>query len=142
MSKSAPFSIRLSPRINMMVSEEANRTRRSKGSVIEALADEALRCRRFPGITFRGEDWKRRAWVMGTSLEVFEVIWALEDFGAPKRMADALNITERQIDLALAYYREFPEEINQAIADNRQSLDELQKRFPFVDVPNRRGPSH
>lgn len=79
---------------------------------------------------------------MGTSLEVFEVIWALEDFGAPKRMADALNITERQIDLALAYYREFPEEINQAIADNRQSLDELQKRFPFVDVPNRRGPSH
>lgn len=47
MAKSEPFSMRLSPDVGAMVSEEAARTRRSKVAVIEALADEALRARRF-----------------------------------------------------------------------------------------------
>ena len=49
MAKSSPFSMRLSERSDALVSEEARRTRRSKGAVVEALAEEALRARLFAG---------------------------------------------------------------------------------------------
>jgi len=50
----APFSIRLSKGLDAAVADEARRTKRSKGAVLESLADEAMRLRRFPGIAFRG----------------------------------------------------------------------------------------
>jgi hypothetical protein len=49
MRKAAPFSMRLSDVTDQLVSEEARRTRRTKGAVVEGLAEEALRARRFPG---------------------------------------------------------------------------------------------
>ncbi|MGH9381697.1 MAG: hypothetical protein ACRD2Z_13940 [Thermoanaerobaculia bacterium] len=74
MARSHPFSVRLSPRTDELVTREARRTRRSKGAVLENLADEALRTRRFPGVAFRGSDWNRRAWVIGTALDVWEIV--------------------------------------------------------------------
>ena len=35
------------------------------GPLVEALTEEAMRTRRFPGIGFRGEDARRRPWVRG-----------------------------------------------------------------------------
>jgi hypothetical protein len=52
--------MRLSKRLEALVDREARRTGRSRGAIIEALADEALRMRLFPGIAFRGADWERR----------------------------------------------------------------------------------
>lgn len=132
--KSQPFTLRLSASLDKLVSEEARRSRRSKAAVIEALADEALRCRRFPGIAFRGSDWNRRAWVVGTSLDVWEIIQAFQDFGSVERMAATTDLAERQIRLALAYYREFAQEIDQAITDNMRSLQDLRSSFPTFDV--------
>ena len=64
--KSAPFSIRLGMEEDAFVRDEARRLRRSRGSVIEAYTAEAIRMRRFPGVAFRGDDYRRRAWVLGT----------------------------------------------------------------------------
>ncbi len=132
--KTHPFSLRLSSRVHRYVTEEARRTRRSRAAVLEALADEAMRSRRFPGVGFKGEDWDRRAWLMGTGLDIWQVIEALHDFGSVERMALESDLNERQIRLAAAYYREFPEEIDQAIARNRRSLQELRVEFPHIDV--------
>ena len=74
MVKSKPFTLRLTPETDAWVEHEARRTKRSKGAVVEALAEEAARLRRFPGIGFRGPDHDRRAWLRGTGLEVWEVI--------------------------------------------------------------------
>jgi len=73
-TKSAPFSIRLGPQEDRFVREEAQRLRRSRGSVVESYTAEAIRMRRFPGIAFRGEDERRRAWVIGTGLDVWETL--------------------------------------------------------------------
>ena len=126
--------MRLSPIVDALVAEEAARTRRSKGSVVEALADEALRARLFPGIAFRGADWERRPWVIGTALDVWQVVDAHRDFGSVERMVEESNLTERHIRLALRYYERFPEEIDEAIARNRRPLAELRAEFPFIDV--------
>jgi hypothetical protein len=113
--------MRLSQKMETLVELEAARTGRSKGAIVEALAEEALRMRLFPGIAFRGTDWERRAWVIGTALDV-------------QRMVEGGSASERAIDLALGYYERFPEEIDAAIADNRRPIDQLRAEFPFIAV--------
>lgn len=134
MAKSEPFSLRLSPVVEALVSEEAKRTRRSKGAVVEALATEALKTRLFPGIAFRGVDWERRGWLIGTALDVWEIVAAYRDFGSVERMAAKTDLSERQIRLAMAYYERFPAEIDEAIGRSRLSLEALRAAFPSIDV--------
>ena len=134
MSKSEPFSLRLSAELDRAVSEEAKRTRRSKGAVVEALAEEALKTRLFPGVAFRGVDWERRASVIGTALDVWEVVDAAEGFSSPSDMAAKTDLSERQVRVALAYYQRFPAEVDEAIARNRRSVEELRADFPTIEV--------
>jgi hypothetical protein len=136
-AKSAPFSMRMSKSLEALVDNEARRTGRSRGAVVEALAEEALRMRLFPGIAFRGTDWERRAWVMGTALDVWQIVDAYQDMGSLERMAEGGSASERQIQLALDYHRRFPDEIDQAIAENRHPIEQLKEEFPFIAAPGR-----
>jgi len=86
MPKSGPFTVRLNPRIESRITQIARETKRSKGAVLEELADEAERARRFPGIAFRGPNWSRRAWVLGTALDVWEIVQAFKDYGEKDSM--------------------------------------------------------
>lgn len=133
-TKSAPFSMRLSRRLEALVDREAKRTGRSKGAIVEALADEALRMRLFPGIAFRGADWERRAWVIGTALDVWQIVDAHRDIGSIESMAEGGSANERQIRLALDYHEMFPEEIDSAVAENRRPIEQLEEEFPFITV--------
>lgn len=74
MAKGQPFSVRLQEETQKLVEAEARRTRRSKSAVVEAFTEETARTRRFPGIAFRGDDARRRAWVIGSGLDVWETI--------------------------------------------------------------------
>jgi uncharacterized protein (DUF433 family) len=132
-SKSRPFSIRLSQTTNRFVEAEARRTKRSKRAVVEALTEEAARIPRFPGIAFRGEEPYREAWVIGTGLDVWEVIELLQDHGSVEPLLeDHENLTRRAVELAQAYYANYPEEIDEKIADNRRPLSELRELYPFA----------
>ena len=133
-AKSSPISVRISKRLEALVDQEARRTGRSRSAVLEALADEALRMRLFPGIAFRGADWERRAWVIGTALDVWQVVEAYRDIGSVERMVAEGAASERQIRLALAYYERFPEEVDAAIAANRRPLEQLRHEHPFIAV--------
>lgn len=131
-TKGAPFSIRLSAMTERLIEAEARRTRRSKSAVVEAFAEETARLRRFPGVGFRGEDASRRAWVIGSGLDVWEIIQMLDDFGSLDDLLDGTHLTERQVRLAAAYRAAFPEEIDEAISDNRRRPEELGDMYPFV----------
>jgi hypothetical protein len=132
--KSTPFSMRMSKRLQALVDREARRTGRSRGAIVEALAEEALRTRLFPGISFRGADWDRRAWVIGTALDVWQIVDAHRDIGSIEGVAEGGSANERHIRLALDYYKLFPEEIDAAIAENRRPVEELEQEFPFIAV--------
>ncbi len=131
-TKSAPFSMRLSKGLEALVDQEARRTGRSRGAIVEALADEALRMRLFPGIAFRGADWERRAWVIGTALDVWQIADAHRDIGSVERMVEGGGANERQIQLALDYHERFPDEIDAAISENRRTIEQLEDEFPFI----------
>jgi hypothetical protein len=97
-------------------------------------AEEARRTRIFPGIAFRGDDWDRRAWVIGTAYDVWQIVDAHRDVGSVEAMVAAGNLSERQIRLALVYYEQFPQEIDEAIALQRRPLPQLRAEYPFIKV--------
>lgn len=132
--KGKPFSVRFSRRTEKLVEHEARRLRRSKSAVVEAFTEETARTRRFPGIAFRGDDARRRAWVVGSGLDVWEIVQMAEDFRSPKRLVSETHLTERQVRLALAYHAEYPDEIDQLVADNRRPVEELRSLYPFIEV--------
>ncbi|MGH3563464.1 MAG: hypothetical protein ACRDTN_17180 [Mycobacterium sp.] len=130
--KGEPFSVRFTLSTDRTVEAEARRTRRSKSAIVEALTEEAVRTRRFPGLAFRGEDARRRPWVIGSGLDVWEIIQMLEDFGSIQRLTKETQLNERQVLLALAYRDSYAEEIADAIAENRQPADDWLQLYPFV----------
>lgn len=132
--KGQPFSVRLEEETERLVEAEARRTRRSKSAVVEAFTEEAARVRRFPGIAFRGDDARRRAWVIGSGLDVWEIAQMVEESGSAKQLVMQTQISPLQVRIAVAYRTAYPGEIDEAIADNRRPLDELRSQFPFVEV--------
>lgn len=134
MAKGQPFSVRLDDRTEKLVEAEARRTRRTKSAVVEAFTEETARTRRFPGIAFRGDDARRRSWVIGSGLDVWEVIQMLEDFGSPEALVADTTLSPAQVRLAIAYRDAYPEEVEEAIADNRRPIADAGVLYPFIEV--------
>jgi uncharacterized protein (DUF433 family) len=86
-------------------------------------AEEALKARLFPGIAFRGDHHNRRAWLIGTSLDVWQVVEAYKVFSESfERVLAETGLTERELRAALSYYGRFPQEVDDLIALDRRPL--------------------
>jgi len=136
MAKGQPFSVRLEAETERLVEAEARRTRRSKSAVVEAFTEESARARRFPGIAFRGDDARRRAWVIGSGLDVWEIVHMLEDFGSPELLVHDTQLSMTHVRLAIAYRDAYPDEIGEAIAENLRPIADIGILFPFIAVAN------
>ena len=88
--------------------------------------------RRFPGVAFRGDDYRRRAWVLRTGFDVWEIVALLRDFESAEDLAREYELNPAHIRLALAYYRDFPEEIDVLIERGRRPEREVLERHPFI----------
>jgi uncharacterized protein (DUF433 family) len=135
--KTQPFSIRLGERANRLVSEEARRSGRSRSVVVEELAEEAAKARLHPGIAFRGRP--RRAWVIGSGLDVWEIIDLLRSYedDVTALTADHQLVSERHVRTAVAYANQFTDEIEALLEENRRPLAELTSLYPFLQSPGR-----
>ena len=131
MPKSKPFTIRLSEEVGSWLERENRRTRLPKSALLESLAEESIRTRRFPGIGFRGPEHSRRAWVIGTGLDVWELSELYEGKGK-ERLLSEHNVSERQLELALSYYEMYPLEIDHAIEENARSPEAWHEISPSV----------
>ncbi|MGH3030600.1 MAG: hypothetical protein ACRDNE_07515 [Gaiellaceae bacterium] len=132
--KTQPFSVRLGPAANVLVTEEVQRLGRSRSAVVEELAEEAAKMRLFPGIGYRGRP--RRAWVIGSGLDVWEIVDLLRSYGgdAEKLRESHALVTDRHVRVARAYAERFPEEIEAFLEANRRPLEELRALYPFLEV--------
>jgi uncharacterized protein (DUF433 family) len=136
-TKGRPFTVRLRPEVERRLEEEAVRVRQPKTVMLEALADEGLRMRRFAGIGFMGPEHDRRAYLLGTGLEVWEVVELYRDYGEEEKglMLEAHPVTERQLRVALAYHREYPEEIDRHVRENARTPEEWDEIYPGLIPP-------
>jgi hypothetical protein len=112
------------------VKREAVAQRRSTSALIEELVDEGLRSRRHPLVSFRNGPTCRRAVLVGGP-DVWEVVDGLVggDVPAAARLDRAHKLFGwplAHIQAAVAYYGEFPEEIDAEIDANRSAGDEAE----------------
>jgi hypothetical protein len=133
-SKSQPFSIRLGEHADILVRDEVRRSGRSRSVVVEELAEEAAKTRLFPGVAFRGSP--RRAWVIGSGLDVWEILELLRSHAGDEEQLHAAHplLGERHVRIARAYGERFPDEIAAFVEDNRRPLDELRRLYPFLET--------
>jgi len=133
-AKSQPFSIRLGAHADVLVRDEVRRSGRSRSVVVEELATEAAKARLFAGIAFRGAP--RRAWVIGTGLDVWEILELLRSYAGDVAGLSAAHplVGERHLRIAQAYGERFGDEIALFAEDNRRSLDELRALYPFLQT--------
>ena len=134
MPKSKPFTIRLSDEVGGWLDRENRRTKLPKSALLEVLAEESIRTRRFPGIGFRGAEHSRRAWVIGTALDVWEVVELYKGKSRERLLAEH-NVSGRQLDLALSYYEAYPCEIDEALEENARTPEEWHKLYPSILPP-------
>lgn len=131
MPKTKPFTIRLSPEVKDWLERENRRTKLPKGVLLEHLAEESIRVRKFPGIGFRGAEHSRRAWIIGTALDVWELVELYEGKGEGRLLAEH-NVSQRQIALALSYREAYPQEIGEALEENARDPEEWHRFNPSV----------
>jgi hypothetical protein len=131
-AKTQPFSIRLGAQASLLVTDEVRRSGRSRSVVVEELTEEAAKMRLHPGIGFRGRP--RRAWVIGSGLDKWEIIDLLRSYGEDEELllSEHPLLTQRHLRTARAYAEHFPEEIEALIEENHRPLAELRELYPFL----------
>lgn len=97
--------------------------RRAEGS---AVVEE------FPRIGFRGPE--HRAYLLGTSLDVWEVIEARNAMGLAALLAEG-DLPRKKVLEAIRYYKRHPEEIDRAIAENAEMEASLRETSPGLFAP-------
>jgi hypothetical protein len=96
------------------------------------LIEEGLRHAEFPAVEFRDSDSGRQAYVVGSSLAVWEVAMIDESYGhSAEQTAAHLRWPVTRIEPVLAYARTYPQEIAAALLENRSvSPQDLQRSLP------------
>ncbi|HEY7676210.1 MAG TPA: hypothetical protein VIG69_03980, partial [Candidatus Methylomirabilis sp.] len=128
-------TLRLRPTLRSQIARLARRHRRSFSEVTQDLLEEALRLRACPGIYFADEPAGRVAKVMGTGLGVWEVT---RDYLELDRNEAALrkllpHLSGAQVRVCLIYYAKYPDEIDDAIQENREVTREtVEAALPTV----------
>jgi len=82
---------------------------------VQAFTQETAGTRRFPRIGIRGDDAARRAWVIGSGLDVWEIVQMLEDLGGVERLVAETHHSERQVRLVMAYRDAYPDDVTDAV---------------------------
>lgn len=101
-------------------------------------AEEAERMRRVPGIVFRDGTCGRVPCIVGTGLEVWEIVRGYrqvdEDFARLQYGYDWLSA--EQLQAALHYASLYPDEVNARIAeDDAFDIEKLWAEYPFTRPP-------
>ena len=97
---------------------------------------EGLRRSEFAFIDFRDSFAGRQAYIQGSTLAVWEVMLLMRSYkNKTSSVAKHLKWPEAKVKGAVNYAEAFPDEINQAIAENDSiDFDELKKTLPQASI--------
>jgi uncharacterized protein (DUF433 family) len=117
----------MSARTLARLDERARRRGEPKARTAERLIDEGLRMEDNPGIAFRDGPTGRRA-AMAGGPDVWEVIETLQGTGLTGNRAIAAtaewgSLTSAQIRVAVRYYAEYRDEVDERIRLNREEAE-------------------
>jgi uncharacterized protein (DUF433 family) len=111
---SRPRSFRLSDTVLASLQGRARERGESANALAERYLEEGLRRDVHPLITFREGAAGRRAAVVGTRLDVSQVIDTLRNSeNSISGTAEYLDLSEQQVRAAVQYYAEFQDEVDE-----------------------------
>ncbi len=118
---SQPLSVRLNDATLARLGNRAQRVRLPSRTLAQRYVEEGLRMDEHPLIRFADGPAGRRARLIGTGKDIWEIIAVVQDNdGNPAEAARYLELPLGLIQAAIAYYGAYTEEINQLIALNEQ----------------------
>ena len=118
-NNSKVISMRLPLKSGQRLRRMASRHGWTPSDASARLVEEGLRRSEFAFVDFRDSASGRRACIQGTSLGVWEIMLLARNFKQDAaRVAKHLRWPEAKVQAAFNYARAFPDEIDNAIADN------------------------
>ena len=128
--RSVVVSMRLPVESGKRLKRIANRHGWTASDASARLVEEGLRRSEFAFLDFRDSPAGRQAYVQGSTLAIWEVILLLRSYkGDVEHVAKHLQWTDAKVRSALNYSQAFPEEVNDAIAENDATDFESLKRM-------------
>ena len=128
-AKKTAVSFRFDTGIVERLKERSLEIGSAQGALAQRYIEEGLRMDEHPGIYFRDGGSGRRPALLGTRLDVAQVIETLrQNDGAVDEAADYLDLGSAQVEAALRYYAEFQAEVDiwnaqsRAIAEREHEL--------------------
>lgn len=113
------FTLRLRPGASERLGARARRLKIAPRTLAQRYVEEGLRREDHPLIRFADGPSGRRAALVSSGLDVWEVIATVRDnSNDPERAAEYLGIVPGLVQAAVAYYGEYRDEIDEEIAAN------------------------
>jgi uncharacterized protein (DUF433 family) len=108
-----PLAFRISPTTIERLQRRARETRETQTALVERYVEEGLRTDEHPSIYFREGAGGRRPALLGTRLDVWQVIETLrQNENSVEETADYLGIPVEKVRSALRYYADYEDEID------------------------------
>jgi uncharacterized protein (DUF433 family) len=127
-------SFRFSEATLRRLDERAHEIRETRTGLAERYVEEGLRMDEHPGIGFADGPAGRRAILVGTGLDVWEVVDTVrQNAGSVNAAARYLELPAAALRTAVRYYAAFPEEIDdvlarrEAVAEREQAAAERER---------------
>lgn len=118
------FTLRLRPGVGERLRARARRVGGTPRALAQRYVDEGLRRDEHPLIRFAEGPSGRRAALVGSGLDVWEVVATVrENDNDLERAASLLGVPPGLVQAAIDYYGAFREEIDAQIADNESAWE-------------------
>lgn len=113
-------SFRFDPRTLERLKHRAHEVGETQAALAERYIDEGLRVDEHPGVYFRDGGSGRRPAVLGTRLDVAQIIETLrQNANSIEETAEYLDIPAEQVETAVRYYAAYRDEVDEWIAQSR-----------------------
>ena len=117
--RSAVISMRLPKDSERRLKRMASRHGWTPSDASARLVEEGLRRSEFAFIDFRDSPVGRQAYIQGSTLAVWEIMLLIRSYKADtSAVARHLRWPENKVQAAVNYAAAFPEEVNEAMAEN------------------------
>jgi uncharacterized protein (DUF433 family) len=136
MPKTIVVSARLESSQQKRLARRARRLGRSTSETGALLIEEGLRRDEFAFIDFRDSPAGRQAYLQGSTLAVWEVVWIARGYGGDaQKTAEHLQLSPLKIEAALGYARAYPREIDESIGEHEESdFTSLSRQLPQAEI--------
>jgi uncharacterized protein (DUF433 family) len=113
------FTLRLRPGVSERLAAQAQRAGLAPRTLAQRYVDESLRREDHPHVRFADGPSGRRAALVGSGLDVWEVIATVRENGNdPEETAAYLKVALGLVQAAISYYGDYRDEIDAEIALN------------------------